>query len=613
MNAHAGRGSRPARVIGAGAGLGLVAALVATLGPAAGARADAATGPAIHDIQGAAHVSPLDGKSVTGVKGVVTATGGTGFWMQDARPDRDPATSEGVFVYTRSRPTVAVGDAVTVGGTVTEFRPGGADGANLSTTEIGSPHVTATARHVTLPSATIIGRGGRRPPTRVIDRGTHGDVEKAGTFRPRRDGIDFYESLEGMRVEMRNAVAVGPTNSYGETPVIGDGGRGASVRTARGGLVMRAHDPNPERLIVAKGMATVPAADTGDRYDRVTGVLDYDFGNFELLADHTPARTDGGLTPEKTRAARPGQLAFATFNVENLDPLDPRSKFDALAEQVVTNLRAPDLLSLEEVQDDTGPTDDGVVSAGKTVAELVAAIKAAGGPSYEWRSIDPVNDADGGQPGGNIRVGFLYRTDRGLRFTDRSGGDATTAVRVVGHGAHTALSASPGRVAPGDDAWKDSRKPLAGEFTWHGRKLFVIANHWNSKGGDDPLFGRYQPPRLASQDQRLHQAAAEAAFVEDLRSADPSARIIVAGDLNDFDFSAPIRRFTHATGLLDLPATLPLPQRYTYDYQGNSEVLDHIMISPPLAARPHDYDVVHVNAEFHNQTSDHDPSVLRLR
>lgn len=338
--AHAARARGPARAVGTAAGLGLVAALVTTLGPAGGARAAAAT-TAIHDIQGAAHVSPLAGTSVTGVKGVVTATGGTGFWMQDPEPDHDPATSEGVFVYTKSAPTAVAGDAVTVGGTVTEYRPGGADGANLSTTEIGSPDVTVTAHDVAPPAATVIGRAGRRPPGRVIDRGTHGDVEKTGTFRPRRAGIDFYESLEGMRVEMRDAVAVGPTNSYGETPVIGDGGRGASVRTARGGIVMRAHDPNPERLIVAKGMAAVPAADTGDRYDRVTGVLDYDFGNFELLADHTPKRTDGGLAPERTRAARHGQLAFATFNVENLSPKDPRSKFDALAAQVVTNLRPP--------------------------------------------------------------------------------------------------------------------------------------------------------------------------------------------------------------------------------------------------------------------------------
>ena len=48
-----------------------------------------------------------------------------GFWIQDPDPDADPATSEGVFVFTSSAPTVAAGDAVTVAGTVSEYYPGG--------------------------------------------------------------------------------------------------------------------------------------------------------------------------------------------------------------------------------------------------------------------------------------------------------------------------------------------------------------------------------------------------------------------------------------------------------------------------------------------------------
>lgn len=597
--------SRVGVTLGVG-GLGLAAVLLPLGAPAAAADV------AIHDIQGAAHVSPYKGKTVSGVAGIVTQTGATGFWMQDPKPDGDPATSEGVFVYTKTKPTVAVGDAVTVGGTVTEYRPGSASGPGLTTTEIGSPLVTVSAHDETVPSATVIGADGRKPPSTIIDKGTNGSVETGGTFDPARDGIDFYESLEGMRVRLNKAVAVGPSNAYGETPVIGDGGNGATVRSARGGIVMRANDANPERLIIAKGSATPPKANVGDTYDQVTGVLDYDFGNFELLAGATPKLTSGGLTPERTAAPTKTQLAFAAFNVENLAPSDPASKFTALAKQIVTDLRAPDLLSLEEVQDNDGATDDGVVAADQTVAKLVAAVKDAGGPSYVWRSIDPANDADGGQPGGNIRVGFLYRTDRGLKFTDRKGGDATTPVKVTGTGSSTALSISPGRVDPTNAAWKDSRKPLAGEFTWQGKKLFVIANHWNSKGGDDPLFGRYQPPKPVSQTQRLSQASAEATFVSRLQKADPSARIIVAGDLNDFDFSKPITRFTAATDLTDLPATLPIAQRYTYDYQGNSEVLDHIMISKSLARVPHAYDVVHVNSEFADQISDHDPSVLRI-
>ena len=85
------------------------------------------------------------------------------------------------------------------------------------------------------------------------------------------------------------------------------------------------------------------------------------------------------------------------------------------------NLRAPDVVALEEVQDNDGPANSAVTDASLTFQQLIAAIQAAGGPTYQFRQIDPVDDQDGGEPGGNIRVGFLYRTDRGLAFVDRPG------------------------------------------------------------------------------------------------------------------------------------------------------------------------------------------------
>ncbi|GAA3483224.1 hypothetical protein GCM10018966_077560 [Streptomyces yanii] len=67
---------------------------------------------------------------------------------------------------------------------------------------------------------------------------------------------------------------------------------------------------------------------------------------------------------------------------------------------------------------------------------------------------------------------------------------------------------------------------------------------------------------------------------------------------------------TSGTGLTDLPATLPAGERYTYVYQGNSQVLDHILTSPSLSS--YDYDIDHINAEFADKASDHDPQVVRL-
>jgi predicted extracellular nuclease len=102
--------------------------------------AGAVTSHHIHDIQGAAHRSPLEGVNVTEVPGVVTAVRANGFWFEDPVPDADPRTSEGLFVFTSTAPTVAVGDSVLVSGTVSEFRPGGTSGTdNLSTTQVANP------------------------------------------------------------------------------------------------------------------------------------------------------------------------------------------------------------------------------------------------------------------------------------------------------------------------------------------------------------------------------------------------------------------------------------------------------------------------------------------
>jgi predicted extracellular nuclease len=566
----------------------------------------------INQIQGAAHTSPLTGQDVAGVTGVVTARTTNGFWFQDPSPDTDPATSDALFVFTSAAPTVAVGDAVTVDGRVSEFRPGGAASTNLTTTEITGPRVTVASSGNPLPAATVVGTGGRVPPGEVIEDDASGSVETSGTFDPATDGIDFYESLEAMRVQLNDAVAVGPTSGFGEIPVVGDNGANAGVRTARGGVVVRPNDFNPERLHLDDQLAGTPVVNVGDRFPgAIVGVIDYSFGNFKLYPTSTPTATSGGLARETTAAAGRSQISVGTFNVENLDPGDPPAKFAQLAGLIVDNLKAPDILAVEEIQDNNGPTNDAVTDADVTFRTLIGAIQAAGGPSYDFRQINPVDDQDGGEPGGNIRVGFLFRVDRGVGFVDRPGGTPTAATTVVGSGAGTRLSFSPGRIDPTNAAFTASRKPLAGEFRFRGHHLFVIANHFNSKGGDQPLFGRFQPPQRVTETQRVQQARVVHDFVAAIDAADPGAGVVVLGDLNDFEFSDAVA--TLRAGVLHpLIETLPQNERYTYDFEGNSQTLDHILLSDALFARPFSYDVVHVNAEFAEQASDHDPQVVRV-
>lgn len=293
----------------------------------------------IHDIQAAAHTSPYVGKRALSVPGIATAVGATQFWLQDGAPDARAATSEGINVYAGAKPTVAVGDSVTVTGTVSEFRPGGRGGAsNLTTTELSAPHIKVAAHGLPVPPARVVGPGGRVPPKRAIET-VAGDVDTSSHFDPARAGIDFWESLEGMRVELDDAQVVGPTNSYGETVVVP---RRSSVRTERGGIVAQSGDVNPERVVVAGTLTPAPTATVGDSYAGATvGVLDYAFGNYELLPTSSPTLHTAGSSREAAVATPGGQLSVATFNVENLAPSNSQTKFDRLAAYAVTNLASP--------------------------------------------------------------------------------------------------------------------------------------------------------------------------------------------------------------------------------------------------------------------------------
>jgi len=121
-------------------------------------------------------------------------------------------------------------------------------------------------------------------------------------------------------------------------------------------------------------------------------------------------------------------------------------------------------------------------------------------------------------------VAILCDEVAGLRFVDRGTASSTEPTQVLKtrKGAH--LTRSPGRIDPASPAWDDSRVPLVGEFTWRGKGLFVVANHFASKGGDQPLFGPTQPPVRGSEAKRHQQATEVRGFVDDLLAADRTAR-----------------------------------------------------------------------------------------
>lgn len=586
-------------------------------------------GARIYEIQGAAHRSPLFGTAVTQVPGIVTARAPNGFYMQDGDGDGDDATSDGLFVFTSSAPAsgVVAGAQVLVDGTVDEFRPGGA-ASNLTITEIVSPSVTLSSGLFTKGAITptVLGTAGRIPPDRVIDDDSAGNLETSATtvFDPAQDGIDFYESLEGMLVQVDGGRVTGPRNSFGEIWVLGDLGANATGGNARGGITLVESDGgidfNPERIQLDDGLGTAtPAVSVGDTLTNIRGVMHYDFGNFEVRLTQAPVVTSNPL-PAGVRTLEFGgdRLTVAAYNVENLDPGD--TSFERLAGQIVDRIGSPDILALSEVQDNNGATNNGLVAADVTLGQLIAAISAAGGPAYAYTQIDPANNQDGGEPGGNIRVVQLYNEAR-VTFvpgTVGAGGsaDATAPTQVDGK---VALTLSPGRIAPTSSAWSSSRKPLAATYDFNGRRVVVINNHFNSKGGDQPLFGVNQPPLLSSGVQRGNQAGLVHDFVASVLDLDPEARVVVLGDLNDFDFSPPLRILRKgplgADGedgtepvLVNLGTELVTDpvERYSYVFEGNSQELDHILCTASLFNAAAQYEALHINAEYSDQASDHD-------
>jgi predicted extracellular nuclease len=567
----------------------------------------------VHDIQGTTWLSSYANQTVSAVPGVVTAvrsSGSKGFFLQDPTPDTNDATSEAIFVYTGSTtPSVSVGDSLLVTGKVSEYYPGGASTGILPMTELSSPKISRLSTGNALPAAVAIDAT-TIPATYAPD--ASGGSILGNTLAPATYALDWERAHASMLVSVADTRVVGPTNSYGEMFVQT---KPTQNPTKRGGTLYTGYDQqNSGRLEVVGLGVTSPVANVGDVLAGTTsGPLDFgSYGGFQIAATTIGTRNDNGLAQEKTAKQKRDELAVATYNVENLDPADPDSKFARLAQGIVTNLSSPDIVSLEEIQDNDGATDDGVVAADQTLSKFVAAIVTAGGPKYQWREIDPTNDADGGEPGGNIRTAFLFNPDR-VTFVDRAGGDATTAVTVVTEKNHKVhLSVSPGRIDPAGDAWTASRKPLVGEFLFQGRQVFVIGNHFNSKGGDHPLYAQDQPPARSSETQRLKQATEVNTWLKTLYAADKHADVVVLGDLNDYQFSPAVKTLTdNGKTLTDLINTLPVAERYSYVYEGNSQVLDHILLSP--AIRGYSYDVVHINAEFADQASDHDPQVVRIR
>ncbi|WP_019412507.1 cell wall-binding repeat-containing protein [Paenisporosarcina sp. TG20] len=559
----------------------------------------------IRDIQGEGHYSDYEGAVVKEITGVVTHLyNSANFVIQDVNADDDNTTSEAIIVNKASN-GFAVGDLVTVEGSVEEWYYEGYKEMKASDLPITRILATATVASGTapLPDALVLGEDIFQP-TEIIDN------DGLTSFDPAEDGIDFYESIELMRIAVPNAKIVGP-QKYGEVVVVA----GNSTETefnVLGGINISENDYNPERVIVDFDNTSYNAK-SGDYYTGdIIGVMGFGFGNFKLW-------TEEENLPEITRVEKPNlitdinpvpyKLTVAAYNVENFSnniKQTPDEKVAKIAKSFVENMKSPDIITLVEVQDNDGATGSDNADATESYERLIAAIVEAGGPTYEWTDIAPEYNQDGGQPGGNIRVGYLYNPER-VKLSEGTKGSSTEAVTWV----NGELSKNPGRIL--DLPQENTRKPLAAQFEFQGQKVVVIGAHLNSKGGDQPLFGKNQPPFLGSEAERIELAKMINNFIKEGQKQDPDLKVIVAGDMNDFEFTPTLAELKGGI-LTNLVEKVPADERFSYYYQGNNQVLDHMLVTNNIADTAI-VDMIHINAnymEMHGRASDHDPLLIQV-
>ncbi|NLN10702.1 MAG: DUF11 domain-containing protein [Acidobacteria bacterium] len=610
----------------------------------------------IHDVQGAGAVSPFAGQAVQ-VEGVVTGVKANGFFLQEEESDydADPATSEGIYVFTSVAPppSVAVGNVVRVVGVVSEYVPT-ADPLQPPLTEIVSPGITLVATGQPLPAPVVL------TPTMP---------DPAGAF-------DQLERYEGMRVAVPSLTVVAPTRGSISEPnatatsngIFSGVVSGVSRPFREPGIQQPDHglwpappsvpvwDTNPETLTVDSDALGGTRLDvgTGTVITGLVGPLDYGFRRYTLLPDPGLALgVSGGPTPAAVTAPGPGEITVATYNVQRFfdtvndpgtsDPVLTPAAFDLrlakLSDGVRNYLHFPDVLGLQEVEN--------LTTLEAIAARISADALGAGQP-------DPLYAAhlSEGNDIGGIDVGFLVRTAEVVPGTPRVTGITVTQVGLADP---DALWDDPGDGFDGVLVPFNDRPPLVLTATVHAANgaafpLTVIVNHlrsFNGVGDPTPLT----PPGVGTANdrasgKRLRQAQYLANLIQARQLADPAERIIVLGDMNAYEFND---GFVDSLGtiagtpapddqtlvpgdggdlvdpdLVNLLTTLPAAERYSYVYDGQAQTLDHVLVNAAVVADTGARRLEHarINADWPEvirgaapdaiRLSDHDPVVLYL-
>jgi len=523
----------------------------------------------IHEVQGTTDASPKVGQTVT-VEGVVVgdfqgAGQFSGYYLQeeDADADSDPATSEGIFVF--SGVPVNAGDRVRLTATVSEF-----NGLTELAPAAGGVTVTAT------------GAGASVTPTVVtLPVSAVADLER-------------YEGMSAVFTQTLTVSEVFTLARFGEVVLSGAGrlyvptsqatpgaaANALAAQNARNRILLDDGLNTQNPAFVAYPQGGLTAANTlrvGDTVSVLSGVVDYRFSEYRV---QPTAPVD--FTHSNPRPGAPddvgGNLKVASFNVLNYFNGDgagggfPTSRgantpleFQRQRQKEISALSAlnADIVGLMEMENDAGPAS--------AVADLVAGLNDRLGPgTYAYVDTGVLGTDE-------IKVALIYKP-----------GSVTPV------GSWQALTSEQD---PRFDTTRN-RPSLAQTFRDNatGRKLTVDVNHLKSKGSacdGDPDTGD------GSGNCNLTRTRAAAALVDWLKtdptgSGDPD--FLLVGDMNSYTFESPIQTFVDG-GLTNLVRKYDGLAGYSYVFDGESGYLDHALATPSLAAQVSGVGHWHINAD----------------
>jgi len=503
----------------------------------AGAGAGAAASE-IWEVQGAGTASPYEGQTVTVPDNTVTAAGDGLFFVQtpDLRADGDPWTSDGILVRHSGSPVVAVGDRVSVTGTVEEFYGQTEIRRNVEVRRTSSGH----------------------PLPRVVR--LDGATPTPNQPWPETE----LERFEGMLVEVEDGVVTGPTDRYGDTCIAAAAGRRfREPGIAAPGLPdLPVWDGNPEIFEIDPDALGGTHRDltAGSRFSAV-GALAFTYGSYQLWPTDFEL-TDSTLLPRSVLPSTPRRLTVASQNCERLagEPgdADYEDRLAKLSRQIRVNLGAPSVVGLQEVES-------------LAVLEGLAARISADDPTLVYSAhLVEGNDSSG------IDVGFLVL-------------DGVIVDQVRQIGAQERFS--------WDQTLLFDRPPLVLETRFGELAISVVAVHLRSLNGiDDPGSAGERVRRkrfeqgewLAGwvQDHQLQRAEDGLLVLGDFNAFQFSDGYVdvlgqVTGRPDPAGALIPAEQVV-APPLTNTAFSLPAAERYSYVYRGSAELLDHALVDVTL-------------------------------